>query len=190
MDIAKSNGKLRLSHVLCPFWTMVYLIWFDMWRKNRKPDTGSTGSFGTSAERRRSLCARSREQSTFDTLRDATHRGTTPSTKCSCRGKKKRVYERKRGRRTSANATAGNLTGAIHPTGLLTLVSALSPEILSEQNLSVHALKKTTKTTALAPRRSKSNRYLCGRVCSRPTVVAPNKDTRNSYIEPGSSPYT
>ena len=30
-DIAKPNGKLRLLHTLCPFWTQVFSAWFQQW---------------------------------------------------------------------------------------------------------------------------------------------------------------
>ena len=36
-DVAKTNGKLRLLHVLCPFWTQVYSVWFKAWENSQQP---------------------------------------------------------------------------------------------------------------------------------------------------------
>ena len=35
-DAAKSNGELCLLHVLCPFWTQVYSIWFKQWESKQE----------------------------------------------------------------------------------------------------------------------------------------------------------
>ena len=154
--------------------------------------------------------AHSRGWSTFDTLHDATNAFASaacqayaetihshaaprelPSTKCFCRGRKC-VHGCQRGRRNTTDALKCRKPNGRphHPTGLLAHVPAPSPEILSEQNMSVHELKKTIKTTTMAPGSSKSYRYLYGRVCGRPTCCAPNTDTLNSYTEPGRSPNT
>ena len=171
--------------ILFPFWA-VYSIWFNMWAKEQ-PDTGSAGSSSTNAGRRRSWCARSQEQK--PTAADGAHsrpcmmpptgsrplrarhtqtrstatlrQGITPSTKCSCRGRKcVRGCQCSGGNTTDAPNCRKPHGRPLHPTGRLAHVSAPSPEILSEQNLSVHAFKKTIKTSAVAPGRSKSCRYL------------------------------
>ena len=45
VDVAKSNGKLRLLHVLCPVWTMVKSIWFNTYAKEQKARHWEHGFF-------------------------------------------------------------------------------------------------------------------------------------------------
>ena len=46
-------AKLRLLHVFCPFWTLVYSIWFNMWAEQQEARHWNTGSSSTNAGRRR-----------------------------------------------------------------------------------------------------------------------------------------
>ena len=44
-DVAKSSGKLRFLHVLCPFWTQVYSIWFKQWESKQESAHWEHGFF-------------------------------------------------------------------------------------------------------------------------------------------------
>ena len=87
-DVAKSNGKLRLLHVLCPFWTQVYSIWFKQWETKQESAHWEHGFF---RHKRREeaiiVCEQAGYEAaqegigTLDTLHDATNAfaSTTPT---------------------------------------------------------------------------------------------------------------
>ena len=79
-DIAKPNGKLRLLHILCPFWTQVYSAWFQQWGSRQEAVYWEHGFFRHKwREEALLVCeiagdeARREGRCTLDTLHDATN---------------------------------------------------------------------------------------------------------------------
>ena len=76
----KNNGKLRLLHVLCPFWTQVYSVWFKAWENSQQPLHWEHGFFRLKRrEEAIMICEMAGEEtkhtglSTMDALHDATN---------------------------------------------------------------------------------------------------------------------